>query len=190
MDILRRSPTPPLKSGKRVFIRKPSPWDETEFIKKIVASKNFHYPYIVNKLHGSFFKQYLLRFEGKSEGHLVCSLANDEIIGVININDIVKGAFFNGYLGYYVFKQYAGQGFMSEGFKLVMDRAFTDMKLHRLEANTQPTNEASKNFLKRHGFTREGFSPRYLKVAGRWRDHERWALLKDDWLVLQTNNGF
>ncbi len=185
MNLLHKPPSQPLKSGKRVFIRKPSQWDESEFMQKIVESNEFHYPYIVNHVHGSFFNQFLMRFEGKSEGHLVCSLANGEIIGVININDIVEGAFFNGYLGYYVFKQYAGQGFMSEGLKLVLDRAFNDIKLHRLEANTQPDNQVSINFLKHHGFTREGFSPRYLKIAGKWRDHERWALLRDDWIALQ-----
>jgi len=39
----------------------------------------------------------------------------------------------------------------------------------------------SKRFAKAIGFRREGFSPRYLKIGGHWRDHERWTILADDW---------
>ncbi len=182
-----KPPNPPLKQGKRVFIRKPSPWDELEFVKKIISNQEFHHPFVINNVNASFFKSFLLRFEGASEGHLVCSQANGEIMGVININDIVSGAFQNGYLGYYAFKPFDGQGFMTEGLKLVMERAFADLNLHRLEANIQPDNTASKKFVQRLGFKKEGFSPRYLKLGGRWRDHERWAILKEDWQ--QHNSG-
>jgi ribosomal-protein-alanine N-acetyltransferase len=67
-----------------------------------------------------------------------------------------------------------------------MDDAFTRLELHRLEANIQPANLASITLVKRLGFHLEGLSPRYLKIAGHWRDHERWALLADDWRTLRT----
>jgi ribosomal-protein-alanine N-acetyltransferase len=70
---------------------------------------------------------------------------------------------------------------MSEGLSKVIEHAFRRLKLHRLEANIQPGNARSKRFAKRLGFRREGFSPRYLKINGRWRDHERWALVAEDW---------
>jgi ribosomal-protein-alanine N-acetyltransferase len=65
---------------------------------------------------------------------------------------------------------------MREGLRLVVRHAFGALGLHRLEANIQPKNRASIRLVKRAGFTREGFSPRYLKILGRWRDHERWAI--------------
>ena len=49
------------------------------------------------------------------------------------------------------------------------------MGLHRLEANIQPGSLASIGLVKGAG-SAEGFSPKYLKIGGRWRDHERWAL--------------
>ena len=70
---------------------------------------------------------------------------------------------------------------MSEGMALVLREAFTTLRLHRLEANIQPGNLPSIALAERAGFVREGFSERYLKVGGRWRDHERWAIRAEQW---------
>ena len=104
-----------------------------------------------------------------------------ELVGVVNVSEIVRGSFQSAYLGYYAFEPFAGTGLMRAGLANVIGHAFTTMKLHRLEANIQPGNQRSINLVKALGFRREGFSPRYLKIAGRWRDHERWAILVDDW---------
>jgi ribosomal-protein-alanine N-acetyltransferase len=70
---------------------------------------------------------------------------------------------------------------MSEGLQLVLARAFTDLRLHRLEANIQRGNLASIALVRKAGFVREGLSERYLKIAGRWREHERWAIRAEQW---------
>lgn len=106
---------------------------------------------------------------------------DDDIVGAININEIVRGPFQSGYLGYYAFSKHAGQGLMKQGLALVVGEAFTSLSLHRLEANIQPENVGSISLVRRCGFSKEGFSRRYLRIAGAWRDHERWALLREDW---------
>jgi ribosomal-protein-alanine N-acetyltransferase len=70
---------------------------------------------------------------------------------------------------------------MAEGLELLLQVAFRVLKLHRLEANVQPTNRRSLALVRRAGFVREGYSRRYVRVAGDWRDHVRMALLVEEW---------
>src|SRR5438128_2035810 len=103
---------------------------------------------------------------------LVCRRDDDAIVGSFAISEIVRGLFKSGYLGYQVFAPFAAQGYMSAAMPLVLRHAFRTLKLHRLEANIQPSNRRSIVLVRRAGFSREGYSPRYLRICGRWRDHE------------------
>jgi ribosomal-protein-alanine N-acetyltransferase len=107
----------------------------------------------------------------------VCGKSDGAVMGAINVSEIVRGNFRSAYLGYYMGAAHAGQGHMTEALRLTIRHAFRVLELHRVEANIQPGNTASIRLVKRAGFRREGFSPRYLRVCGRWRDHERWALV-------------
>jgi len=64
---------------------------------------------------------------------------------------------------------------MTEALQLVLRFAFDELGLHRIEANIQPNNHASRNLVQRCGFTLEGESKDFLFISGRWRDHERWV---------------
>jgi ribosomal-protein-alanine N-acetyltransferase len=102
------------------------------------------------------------------------------IVGAFTLSQIFLGNFRSAYLGYWVAAAHARQGYMAEGIELLLRHAFRRLGLHRVEANLQPGNGASRALVRRAGFRKEGFSPRYLKVAGRWRDHERWAITLED----------
>ncbi|CAN5146350.1 hypothetical protein BH20GEM2_BH20GEM2_21800 [soil metagenome] len=99
----------------------------------------------------------------------------------MNLSQIFRGNFQSASLGYFIGSEYAGRGCMGEALRLVLRHAFTTLGLHRQEANIHSGNAASLALVQRAGFAREGLSRAYLKVCGRWRDHERWAMLADAW---------
>ena len=113
--------------------------------------------------------------------YLICLKAGDAIVGQITLSQIFRKSFQSAYLGYQLFNGYTGRGYMTEAVRQLLRKAFTELELHRVEANVQPENKASISVLKRNGFRKEGFSKRYLKIGGKWRDHERWAIIKEDW---------
>jgi ribosomal-protein-alanine N-acetyltransferase len=171
-----------LPSNSRVYLRPPSRSDEEEFVGLMRASRSFHRPWATAPTDPERFAVYLAD-AGRTdfEAMLVCLRADSAIVGFFNLSHITRGLLQSAYLGYAVGKQYAGHGYMREGLELVLRQAFVTLRLHRVEANIQPGNRASIALARGAGFRREGFSPRYLKIGGRWRDHERWALLADEW---------
>lgn len=130
----------------------------------------------------SGFGALLERFEDPhADVSLVSRIADDLIVGGINLSQIVYGPFRSAYLGYWIGAPHLRQGYMTEALQLALTRAFHQLGLHRVEANIVPDNEPSLALVRRAGFAREGYSRRYLEIAGRWRDHVRFALLAEDW---------
>jgi ribosomal-protein-alanine N-acetyltransferase len=117
----------------------------------------------------------------KSRVSFLITTGEEELAGVVNVSEIVRGAFCSAYLGYYAFVPNDGCGYMRVGLTKVINLSFRKYRLHRLEANIQPGNARSIELVRALGFRREGYSPKYLKVGGRWRDHERWAVTAELW---------
>jgi [ribosomal protein S5]-alanine N-acetyltransferase len=165
-----------------VYLRPPASSDREEFIGLMRASRSFHRPWATAPTDDERFEAYLADARRPDfEALLVCRRQDLAIVGFFNLSQIERGAMQSAYLGYAAGKPFAGRGYMREAIGLVLRHAFLTMLLHRIEANIQPGNHASIALARGAGFQREGFSPRYLKISGRWRDHERWALLAEDW---------
>jgi ribosomal-protein-alanine N-acetyltransferase len=172
----------PLERGERVYLRRPSAGDANEVIATVRASRRLHRPWVYPTETKAAFDDYIRRNQERDfVGLLICRIADDRIVGMANLSQIFRGNLQGAYLGFWASAEFAGQGYMREGLKLVLRYAFKKLHLHRLEANVQPANELSKALIKRCGFRYEGFSPRYLKVGGIWRDHERWAIHAEEW---------
>ncbi|WED44574.1 GNAT family N-acetyltransferase [Legionella cardiaca] len=168
----------------KICIRELSQEDETIFLNTMQKSSHFHSPFVIAPQTVEEFQIY---FRKSQQDDQKCYLAISEldIIGVFCISGIVRGVFQSAYLGYYASIDYADKGLMSAALKLVLKKIFLDLKLHRIEANIQPSNKASIRLATQNGFLKEGFSPRYLKVNNTWCDHLRFALTYEDWLANQ-----
>jgi ribosomal-protein-alanine N-acetyltransferase len=165
----------------RVTIRPPTIRDWPAFLAAVRRSRALHRPWIPSPNTRKKFEAYLKRMASDSHrGFLVVLRQSGDMVGVINLNNIIRGSLQGAFLGYYAFVPHTGRGLMREGMLLVLKHAFQKLKLHRLEANIQPNNHPSIRLARSCGFVREGFSRRYVKVGGRWKDHERWAILADD----------
>jgi [ribosomal protein S5]-alanine N-acetyltransferase len=171
-----------VSNDARVYLRAPVRADQAEFLALMRASRAFHRPWASAPTDEERFAAYLAdQQRADFEAMLVCRIGDHAILGFFNLSQITRRSLQSAYLGYAVGKPFAGQGYMREGIQLVLSRAFLTLRLHRVEANIQPGNRASIALAQGAGFHREGFSPRYLKIGGRWRDHERWAILAEDW---------
>lgn len=169
--------TPYLAVAPRAAIRPVERRDGAELVQRARDSVALHRPWLFPPLTEEAFERYITLLEGPDrEGFVVCVPETGAIAGFVNINNIVRHGFQCGAVGYGAYLPYAGHGHMSDGFGLVLRHAFGPLRLHRLEANIQPGNEASIGLVRRHGFRLEGFSPDFLFVDGAWRDHQRWAL--------------
>ena len=169
--------------GMRVYIRKPKAEDAEEFVSITKGSIESHRPWVYPATTVNGFFDYLNRCDGeRNVGYFVCRKKDDAIVGVVNVNEIVGGSLQGAFVGYWLANAYQGNGYMTEGLALVFDAAFSELKLHRLEVNIQPANTRSLALAERLGLNREGFSPKYLYIDGAWRDHERWAVLVEDWI--------
>ena len=155
------------------------------FIAAVKNSQDLHYPWVEPPSTYQAYYQYLAKINGdKNYGFFMLKKMSNKLIGVININEVVRGAFQSGYLGYYVFKPFQGKGFMSKAMQFVIHYAFTELKIHRLEANIQPENIHSIKFVEKLNFQKEGYSPYYLKINNKWQDHIRFAVRNE---ALETN---
>jgi len=174
-----------LEVGERVYLREPSNRDEAEVIARNAASRRLHRGWVTPPTDAQAYVEWMARCRQPNvQCFLVCRLEDGAIAGVYTLSQIVRRLFQSAYMGYYAERPFDEQGYMTEGLQLVLRHTFSSMKLHRVEANIQPENIASIALVKRAGFRLEGFSPRYLMIGGRWRDHQRWAMTIDDWLRL------
>jgi len=141
-------------------LRRPTKEDETEIRDCYQRSVSLHHPWAFEpKDYSAYLAQ---------ANRLFLYLEDTgEIVGTFNISNIVRGFFQSAYLGYEVFAPHQNKSYMSKGLVLLLDYAFKELNLHRLEANVQPENIHSIKLLSANGFVKEG--------------HERWAIMNDNW---------
>lgn len=159
-----------------VDVRRVSRADAAELIAANRDSVAYHAPWITAFTDQAGFDAWFSRgVTGANVSLLARDQSTGELVGVINLSEIVMGAFRSAYLGYWGYPRTGGHGLMTHALQAAVRFAFAELGLHRVEANIQPQNVRSIALARRAGFAKEGFSPGYLFIDGAWRDHERWA---------------
>ncbi len=181
VDIPSAHSAPP-RPSPAVALRPPQPDDREAFIAAMLDSAELHRPWVTPPVTAPEFDAWITR-AGRTDfdANLAVRLEDGEIVGYFNVSQIIRGPLQSAFLGYGGVARWGGAGYMTAALRLVLERAFTDLALHRLEANVQPGNTPSIALVERCGFVREGFSESYLKIGGRWRDHVRFAIRAEQW---------
>lgn len=161
----------------RILLRKVSLKDQESFLTAARKSRSLHQHWVKVPQTADAFRRYVKEMKTETDiTYLVKAKTNKALVGVVELKDIYRGNFCNAYVIYYAFEGYVRHGFMTEALGELIHIAFGRLRLHRLEANIQPTNVASRRLAKSCGFRKEGLAKAFLKKGGEWCDHERWAV--------------
>jgi [ribosomal protein S5]-alanine N-acetyltransferase len=178
--------TPPTRvDGERVAIRAFGPDDVEELCELRTRNRDFLAPWEPLRTP-SFHTLAGQRAEIERDRHewaadrtyafAIMEAAGGAMVGRIALANVVRGAWENATMGYFVDERAGGRGVATEAVGLALRFAFGPCRLHRVQAAVMPHNAGSKRVLEKNGFRHEGFSPRYLRLAGAWRDHDLYAL--------------
>jgi len=172
-----------LEVGERILLRYPVASDRDEYIALMRSSREHMKPWEPERPSGydawgddTFDREMQHRNTDVGERWVICRIEDGALVGRLAITGIERGPFQNGRFGYWIGAAHLRKGYMTEALRLGVRRCFSAMGLHRVSASVMPRNEASLRALKSVGFERVGLSPRYLKIAGVWEDHEHWAI--------------
>ncbi len=120
--------------------------------------------------------------QGATYSFLIFRRIDDVLLGGITLSNLRRGVAQSATLGYWIGVPHGNQGYMTDSLAAILEFAFSRIGLHRIEAACLPANEASRRLLLRSGFREEGYAREYLRISGRWQDHQLYAILRDNLL--------
>jgi ribosomal-protein-alanine N-acetyltransferase len=118
--------------------------------------------------------------QGVTYSFLIFRRVDDVLLGGITLSNLRRGVAQSATLGYWIGSPHGNQGYMTDSLAAILEFAFSRIGLHRVEAACLPANEASRRLLLRSGFREEGYAREYLRISGRWQDHQLFAILRDN----------
>ncbi len=186
---LFQSLLPTRLEGERVMMRPPEPRDWSAWAALRARSRSFLTPWEpawpADTLTRDSFTRRIRRQMAEWRDDLTYSFLTFErdsgtLVGGLGLGNIRRGVSQTATIGYWVGEPFARRGYTAEAVRLVLDYAFDELDLHRVEASCLPNNQASRALLEKLGFSCEGSARGYLRIEGVWRDHLIFARLKED----------
>lgn len=142
-----------------------SPWEATRPIIDTQSALPSYYGMVMQ------LNKEIRAFRSISLGIWLLENKNEKLIGQITLGGIIFGAMRGAHIGYWMDQRFASRGYTTRAVKLLTTFGFEDLRLHRIEINLRPENEASKKVAVKAGYSLEGARNNYLHIAGDWRDH-------------------
>jgi ribosomal-protein-alanine N-acetyltransferase len=175
--------------GPRFVLRTATVRDVPAIVRYYRANRAFHGPTSPARPAAFFTEAYWRRQVRRHAADLRADRAlrffifdgDGAVLGSVNFNNFVRGAFQACHLGYALDRRAQGRGIMTEALRLAIAHVFGPMRFHRVMANHLPTNRRSARVLARLGFRVEGRAREYLLIRGRWRDHVLTSLVNPRW---------
>lgn len=179
----------PVLEGSSVLLRPPVGGDFPDWARLRAASRDFLVPWeptwAADALERSSFRQRLRRYAdesraGTAQNFFIFRRHDHRLIGGVSLTQIRRGVAWSGTVGYWMGQSFSGQGLMKQALPLLLDWAFGELRLHRIEAACLPRNEPSRRVLASAGFREEGLAREYLCINGVWEDHLLFGILAGD----------
>jgi len=128
---------------------------------------------LLGEIHDFFHKGTLFQWG-------VALRSTDQVIGTCTLASI-DTANRRAEIGFALGSDHWHHGYMSEAVETLLRFAFGDMDLHRIEADVDPRNAASRRLLERFDFQREGLLRERWIVDGEITDTVLYGLLQREW---------
>lgn len=103
-----------------------------------------------------------------------------EVVGQLNVANILYGSVSSGTIGYWIAKKAAGNSIVPICVAMAIDYLLDQGGLHRVEIDIRPENAASLRVVEKLGLREEGLKQRYIHIDGAWRDHRIFAITKEE----------
>jgi ribosomal-protein-alanine N-acetyltransferase len=182
-------PDPFRLDGERLFLRPPERGDYEAWATLRAQSRDFLVPWEPSwppdALSRASFRARVARYADDwrtDQAYNFFIFRPDEtLVGGVGLSNLRRGVAETASLGYWVGEPHARQGYMTAALPLVLDFAFEQLHLHRVEAACLPSNIPSRALLAKIGFQQEGHARHYLRIEGKWQDHLLFAILRQDW---------
>jgi ribosomal-protein-alanine N-acetyltransferase len=176
-------------TGSNIYIRQLDASDATALLELQINNKEFFRTYAPTRIEGFYtiegqtkaIEANIAKSEsGSSYSFGIFLNETDQLIGNVALTEILRGSLQSCYIGYSMDQQQNGKGYMTEAVMLVVDFAFKELKLHRIEAGVMPHNIRSMKVLEKAGFHKEGIAIKNVKINGKWEDHQVLAIVGAD----------
>lgn len=175
--------------GALVYLRHPEARDFQEWAELREESRAFLEPWEptwpADELSRSAYRARLRRYaddirDGRAYPFFMFKRDDDRLVGGVTLSRVHRGVAQMCSLGYWVGERHTRRGYAVDAVRTVLDFAFEELDLHRVEAACQPENTPSQAVLVRNGFIQEGLARDYLRINGAWRDHLLFARTRDE----------